>query len=544
MKKFINITFFTIMLLFVGLLLCSCGKSRYENLISYSFQENVNNLDPCTACSNEEITIINNIFEGLYKKSLDGNYTLGMAENVQISNDNKTYIFTLKDNIYWRNVKLSQKGIVKKVTAKDFLFAFRRLMSPNTNAPFASNYYFIKNAKNVKEGKLSPDKLGVQVNGKNQLVLNLEYETPILKELLAAPPAMPCNEDFFNFTKGRYGTSKEDVATNGPFFLNLWDREREKKVKIRVNNKYYNYDKIKIIGVNFSVRPYEEMLQMFKKQEINTAVLNAKEFNNIKNKNIKYTSFQNSVTGIIFNQKSSLFNNSNIKLALANDIDKAKINSKLQNNQFITNNLIPNSIKIYNQFYNELKPTDSCCPDYDALNAKKLFHSGVGQIKAADKDFNLNSHSILVNDFNFEILNQVLQTWQKDLGLFLKIDKLSDELYNKKLKNQNFESAVITLKSTMNTPLAILSAFTNDNVFNSIDHNIPNLKTILNEASIQQNLEDITNKYFEAERTICQNGYFIPLYSDTEYFAHNSRIKDIIFTPGSKEFYYAYAHVD
>ena len=544
MKKIVKIVFFVTILLPIGLFLfCSCNKSRYKNLISYSFQENVNNLDPCTAYGSEEITVIGNIFEGLYKKSLDGSYTLGMADSLQISDDRKTYIFTLKNDIYWRNAILNKKGIVKRVTAEDFLFAFKRLMSPSTNAPFACNYYFIKNAKDVKEGKLPSDKLGVHVNEKNQLVINLEYETPMLKELLAAPPAMPCNEDFFNFTKGRYGTSKENVATNGPFFLNLWDNDQEKKVKIRVNNKYYDYDKIKIIGVNFSTRPHEEMLQMFKKQDINTAILTAKEYNKIKNKNIKANSFQNSIVGIVFNQKSSLFSNSNIKLALANDIDKSKINCKLTNNQFLANNIIPNSVKIYNQFYNELKPAGNCCPDYDASNAKKFFFAGINEIKAVDKNFNINSHSILINDCNFEILSQVLQTWQKDLSLFLKIDKSSDELYNKKLKTQDFESAVITLKSTMNTPLTILSAFQENSAFNFMNYNIPNLKTILSETTMQQNLVNITNKYFEAEKTICQNGYFIPLYSETEYFAHNSKIKNILFIPGSKEFYYAYAYV-
>ena len=33
---------------------------------------------------------------------------------------------------------------------------------------------------------------------------------------------MPCNETFFNATKGRYGLDYSTLLCNGPFYLSYW----------------------------------------------------------------------------------------------------------------------------------------------------------------------------------------------------------------------------------------------------------------------------------------------------------------------------------
>ena len=46
----------------------------------------------------------------------------------------------------------------------------------------------------------------------------------------------------------------------------------------------------------------------------------------------------------------------------------------------------------------------------------------------------------------------------------------------------------------------------------------------------------------EAERAVCYNGNFIPIYYQTEYFVWQKNVNNIIFDQGSKQCYYRYAY--
>ena len=306
-KKFLNIIKFIltfILMLTVCFIFNGCKKSKYDKLISYSFSNIPKNLDPQTAYESEEITLISNIFEGLYKKNIKNEYELGIAEKVIESDDKKTLTFKIKDNVFW-HVPKEEKDV--KVSANDFVFAFKRLINPKTNSPYASNYFFIKNAKKINEGKMSINSLGVHKTKENELEIELEYKTPFLKELLAQTAAMPCNESFFDSTKGCYGTSKETIISNGPFYLNTWNVEKNTaKFRIRKNNKYHQKDLVKIIGVNFSVKTKEEAFNLFKNNEINTAIIDSNQFNSLSKNQYNKFPFQNKVNGIIFNKTNKL----------------------------------------------------------------------------------------------------------------------------------------------------------------------------------------------------------------------------------------------
>ncbi len=539
LNMFIKCFVLLLMLLTLMVFFTSCKKSKFSNLLSFSFSNEIHNLDPQTAHEPEEITIINNIFEGLYKKSLNSGFELGVASNLTKTNKNQTYIFTIKDNIYWKTPKQFATNL--KLTAKDFVFAFKRLISPNTNSPFASNYFFIKNAKKINEGKMSMKDLGVYENNNNQLVINLEYEPPNLEELLAATPAMPCNEEFFKSTNARYGTKKENVISNGPFFLNSWSSDKKTtRIRIRANDKYYARDNIKIIGVNFSVRSPEESFNMFKNKEINTAIINSSQFNELNKEMIKSQAFQNKITGIIFNQQRKTFADENLRLALALSVDKHKLEESLTSNQIIANNLIPNSIKIFGKDYNDAKSNKSFCPKYSPAEAKEFLVKAKNAANKQKTELNLHSCSILVNNSKNMALNQILQTWQKNLRLFLKIDNQENDKYLTKLQNSEFDCALVTLNSNFNSPASILNKFLSDSSENYAKYDIKSFEKYMNLAAKSKDTQEIINNYFKAEQVLCQYGYFIPIYFETEYFVFDSRFKDIIFNPANKEFYYAY----
>ena len=530
--KILNkLSFLSILIILTSLFfLTSCKKSKFNELISFSLLNNVKNLDPQTAANSDEITIINNIFEGLYKKKLDGGFCLAAAESVEEQEDGKKLIFTLKDNVYWKTNNKKDPKI--KVTAKDFVFAFERLISPNTNSPHAPNYFFIENAKKINQGKTSLKELGVKAPQENKLILNLEYKPKMLENLLSSSAAMPCNEEFFNSTNARYGTTRENIITNGPFYLNSWTSTKDSnKLKIRVSDCYPQKKDIKIIGVNFTVRSKEEAFNLFKNKEINTAIVDANQVGDLNEKTNKIKKLKDKVTGVIFNQNESFFKDENVRLALANSVNKEKLKNKLEKTQTIANSIF--SSRLGDENFNQ--QNKNYCPQYNPQKALNFLNKAKESSKK-NKGFNLNDYSILTTNKANPVLNQLIQTWQKDLKLFLKIEEKDENSILKNLKNGTFNSALVTLEGELTNPSAIFNIFTADSSENYANYKIKELEAILN----SNKFENEDEKFEAAEKLICQEGYFIPLFFETQYFAYNNKVENIVIEPFNKTIYFAY----
>ena len=72
------------------------------------------------------------------------------AESVDISEDQLTYTFTLRDGIKWSNGD--------PVTAQDFKYAWKRVLNPDTGAQYAYIIStFVKGAEDYNEGNGAPE---------------------------------------------------------------------------------------------------------------------------------------------------------------------------------------------------------------------------------------------------------------------------------------------------------------------------------------------------------------------------------------------------
>ena len=68
-----------------------------------------------------------------------------MAEKWDVSEDGKVYTFHIRENAKWSNGD--------DVTAGDFVFAWKRLLNPDTGSPAAFLGYFIEGGEAFNTGK-------------------------------------------------------------------------------------------------------------------------------------------------------------------------------------------------------------------------------------------------------------------------------------------------------------------------------------------------------------------------------------------------------
>lgn len=242
MKKITRIVsiFLALALIFAA---AACGKDGSGAVLSYPIAAQPECLDPQIAQGAEAKTVVLNCFEGLVRKDAEGKYSPAAAKSWSYDASSLTYTFKLREDARWVIMKKAFKPILgdnidktfdSRVTAADFVFALRRAVAPATGAPEALSLGVIKNAKSIINGKMSSDKLGVQAVGDFELRITLESATDesAFLDLLTKAICMPCNETFFNATKGRYGLDYSTLLCNGPFYLSYWLHDSALTIKI------------------------------------------------------------------------------------------------------------------------------------------------------------------------------------------------------------------------------------------------------------------------------------------------------------------------
>ncbi len=127
----------------------------------------------------------------------------------------------MKNDRYWF-YDANQDDVVDddetwKVTASDYAYAFQRIFDPQTQSPYTTMFSCLQNADAVQSGQLDPSEIGVRAVSDTELQFTLSRPDAEFLSNLASTAAMPCNENFFQQTKGRYGLDKESVASCGAF---------------------------------------------------------------------------------------------------------------------------------------------------------------------------------------------------------------------------------------------------------------------------------------------------------------------------------------
>jgi oligopeptide transport system substrate-binding protein len=130
-------------------------------------------LDPQTAQGVPEHHIIMALTEGLLENdSNDQSKQLpGLADRWEHSEDYSIWKFHLRDNAKWSNGD--------PVTAQDFIFSYKRILTAILGAPYIDALFILKGAREYAEGKIGNfDQVGVKALDDRNLEFDLIGPTP------------------------------------------------------------------------------------------------------------------------------------------------------------------------------------------------------------------------------------------------------------------------------------------------------------------------------------------------------------------------------
>ncbi len=183
-------------------------------------------LDPALSSSVDGGCLSVNSFVGLFVTDADNNAVPALCDTYEVSEDQLTYTFTLKNDLKWSDGS--------ELTAADFEYSWKRAADPNTGADYS--YLFDVFAKN-DDGSIQ-----VTADG-NTLTAVLAAPCPYFLDLVAFPTFLPVHQASVEAANpdgknpGAWA-SEAGFISNGAYTLESWSHNEN---MVYVKNPYF-YD--------------------------------------------------------------------------------------------------------------------------------------------------------------------------------------------------------------------------------------------------------------------------------------------------------------
>lgn len=228
-------------------LLAGCGESKTNSKQTENGSLNLTvciasepeTIDPSLNSSMDGATYILHAFEGLMKfepkEDKEAEIVEGQAQSYEVSTDQLTYTFHLRDDIKWSDGKA--------VTAKDFVYAWRRLVNPATASDYATFINCVKNAQEIVAGTKKVEELGIEAVDDKTLVVTLVAPTAYFLGLCANAQLVPLREDIVEGNDS-WTFGSDSYVSNGAYTVSEWNHD-ESIVMVK-NDNYYEKDKVSV----------------------------------------------------------------------------------------------------------------------------------------------------------------------------------------------------------------------------------------------------------------------------------------------------------
>lgn len=236
--------------LLVALALAACqeGPSRPACPAGQVCLEFGNNTEPATLDPQQsnlidEFQVIGDLNVGLTTDAPDGTPIPALAERWEVSPDGLVWTFHL------REARWSDGA---PITADDFVFAYRRILAPQTASIYAYLVFLLKNGAQVNAGEAPPQALGARALDPRTLELTLDHPAPYLPEMLKHLSFFPVPRHVVE-AKGEAWVRPGNYVSSGPYQLVSW--RLGEYIEVTRNPYFWDADKVCVDTVRYYPTP-------------------------------------------------------------------------------------------------------------------------------------------------------------------------------------------------------------------------------------------------------------------------------------------------
>ncbi|MCI1954350.1 MAG: peptide ABC transporter substrate-binding protein [Ligilactobacillus acidipiscis] len=529
-------------LIAISLSLAACnsksGSKNDQQVLNWSEATELSSIDPSKATDSESFDMLGNSMEGLYRLGKNSKVEPGIARSTKISKNKLHYTFTLRKGAKWSNGD--------EVTAKDFVYSWKRTIDPKTGSSYSYLFDGVANANDIINGKKSPTTLGIKADGKYKLSVTLDKQVPYFKLLMGFPVFFPQNEKAVKKYGSNYGTESKYMVYNGPFVMKNWTGSNL-SWKFKKNNDYWDKKNVKLSGINFKVnKSPSTAYNLYQSGKSDMSQLSTEQARQLNKKPGFTVEKSGQMTYLEFNQKQAAFKNTKIRQALSLAINRKQLAGKIMGEGTeIPTGIVPNGLAKNNgtDFSKEAKTDDL---RYSESEAKRLFNEGLAEIGQSKLRFTLLGAD---TDQSKDVTAYIQSQLEQHLGS----DKIRVDVSNVPLKTRlsrsragNFDVVAANWVADYTDPISFMELFTTGNEYNDGSWSNSQYDELIKAAKTTDAADPDKrwNDMVKASKILSKDMGVSPLYQQNSPEMIRPKVKGLIVNSAGVMYNYKNVHIE
>jgi oligopeptide transport system substrate-binding protein len=477
-------------------------KLAEDQIFTYRLLDDIKSFDPQINTAVQGAELMRDLFEGLMNEDIKGKLISGAATGYTLSDDKLTYTFTLRD-AKWSNGEA--------VTAKDFVYAWRRLVDPKTASEYA--WYMelmgVKNASKVVKGEVTPDQLGVRAVDDKTFEVTIDNALPYFASMTVHGSTFPVLQSVVE-KHGTDWTKPGKMVGNGAYVLTEY-RPGEKIVRERNplywDNEHTTVDKTVALIINDE----NQALTRYLAGEVDKTEIPAGQYPRLSKEYPKQAySYPRSCSYIywfnIGEKGPKALKDVRVRKALSYAINREVITDRiLQGGQYQSFNFAHQKTAGF-----ELPKIDYAAwtqKERDAKAVALLAEAGYGPDNPLSLTLNYNT-----SETHKKIAIGVSQFWKKTLGVKLTLANNEWKIHTTKQQNGDYEVSRYAWCGDYNEASTYLDLLTSYSGHNVSGYSSKEYDRLMAES---KTMKDPNANYAKAEALLAEAMPFAPIYQYT-----------------------------
>lgn len=514
-----------------AVLLVACGSKSSSSTETFNRMEK----DVISTMDNAHITDVISgqaavdTGDGLYRYKGKKLQPAVATKVVKPTNKGLTYTFNLRKT-KWSNGD--------PVTAKDFVFAWRRATDPKTKSEYAYLFSGIKNADDITAGKKAPSTLGVKAEGNYKLVVTMERPIPYFSTMMVNPVFFPLNQKTVEKYGKKFGTQSKYLVFNGPFKLTNWNGTGNSWDEVK-NKSYWNAKQVKLDKIHVQVvKDANTAANLFATKKLDDAVLTG-EIAKQHAKDKDYVGDKQGRTSYLDMNEEKVpdFKNLKLRQAVAMAINRKEFANKvIGDGSFGISTLTPENSgsnpKTGEDFAKEAAKESETVQSYNLKEAKKLWAEGLKEVGKSGEQVTLTTDDTDVAKKSAEYIQSALEQLP---GMKVSISSVPFKTRIQRSLDGTAQFILSGWQGDFPDPISFLDLYTNGNTYN-FSHWSNKQYDELIKASETTDANNETKRYndlLKAQELLSKEAPVATLYQTVQGHLRNPKLKGVTFSPAN-----------
>lgn len=502
------------------------------------YGSNPETLDPALNSAIDGANTIITIFEPLLLINENNEVVGGQAESWETSEDGLTWTFTMRDGLKWSDGT--------DLNAKDFEYSFKRMVDPNTAAPYAETCLGMidgfeeaagfPDADGNPTAEPNPDALNVKASDDGKtLTIVLSYPCSYFDKMAAFATMSPVQQATVEANGDAWCTSPDTFVSNGPYMITDWTPS-ERIVLTKNPNYVGGWDSSKIVSDTITLLLLEDSSASYAAYNSGEAVLvkdvPTDEIPSLTKAEDGGDFYVDTILGTYYvslNLQRDAFKDAKVRKALSLAIDRDYVaNTIMQGTYSAADSIVGPGIVDESGYFHDNGNAPYISADYEAnlAEAKKLLEEA-----GYPNGEGYPTIEYSTNDAGYHVpLAEYLQQAWGDLGITLTINKMEWSSFTPARRAGEYDVARNGWVMDYNDPSNMLDLFCSGNGNNDGKYANPDFDAAIDASKVADSAEHFAQLH-KAEDILMEDTGCLPIAYYNDYWLQSPTLKGTWHSP-------------